>query len=490
MHILQTIIGSMNKEDKRNFKLFIKRTNDTGDRKDEKLFDHISKSYPEYDETLIQYKLYNKEDKNSLYQLKNRVLEEISKSIIVQYYDEALFNSILYSISLSRLFYSKSLANVGFYFLGRAEKAALKNEYYELLDLIYGELIKLSHETLEINPEDYIEKRKKNRENIAKIQQVDDLLAVLIYRIKTTQLLSTKGNTKILDILEQTVTDFLKDRSLKKSPALRLRIYHALSKILLQREDYPSLESYLAKTYHEFLKENFFNKSNHDTKLQMLTYIVNATFRNNKTDQSLAFAEKLKHAMHEYGNLLYDKYLFYYYNSLIINYSVTDTDKALTKLQEAKENPVISKNPMQVALIYHNLSLIYFDKKDYRSSLKNLLKHKMDDSFKKLDDGFKLKVSVAEIIIRYELSDLEFIERLIKNIRNQFQRLQKNNEYSRDFSLMKVVSSMIKYLGSKKQREAEKRIQEFLDNYSDEKANDVINYINWLKGKRLSKAAD
>ena len=60
MDVLQQIIGTMSKEDQRSFKLFINRTQTAEARKDEQLFDHIRKRFPDYEEDSIQVKLYGK----------------------------------------------------------------------------------------------------------------------------------------------------------------------------------------------------------------------------------------------------------------------------------------------------------------------------------------------------------------------------------------------------------------------------------------------
>ena len=83
MDVLQTIVGSLSKEESRSYKLFINRTNSGDDRKDGLLFDLIKHQYPEYDEEKILAKLYGKTDKNSLYRLKNRVLDDLDRKSVV-----------------------------------------------------------------------------------------------------------------------------------------------------------------------------------------------------------------------------------------------------------------------------------------------------------------------------------------------------------------------------------------------------------------------
>jgi len=484
MNILQEIIGQMNKEEMRLFKLFINRTEVGYERKDARLFDFIRKNYPDYDEEKIFKKLYEAKDKNALYRLKNRLLEDIGKSLTVQYFSETDFNYIIFNITLGRLFYEKGQPKTAFYFLGKAEKSAASAESYDLLDLIYAEFIKLSHETLEINPEEYIKKRKANREQLSRVQQIDDILAALIYRIKVSQMFSGK-DTKILDLLEKTINDFTNDKSLRKSPLLRFKMYHAISRILLQKQDYVSLEKYLLKTFDEFNKESLFTKNNHDTKLQMLTYLVNALFKNNKIETSLTYAARLKEAMEAHGKILHDKYLFFYYNSLVINYSVTNLDKAIEILNEAKENETIRKVPVQVAFIYGNLAVTYFDKGDFKNSLKNIVRLTMDDTYKHLDESFRLKICMAELVIRFELGDFEFLEKRTVQVKKDFASTLRKKQHQRDSEIIGIIREMIKSENIKKDKKLIKKINKFLEKHNEANTNDIIHYNSWLKSKNL-----
>ena len=474
----------MNKEEIRNFKLFINRTEKSTERKDEILFDLIQKQFPEYDESKALKKLYGTNEKNALYRLKNRLFEDIGKSLTLHYYDSTDYNIILNSILLSRLFRSKGQAATAFYYLNKAFRKANENEHLEWLDIVYGEFIKLSHETLEINPEEYIQKRKQNRAKLNIVQEIDDILAALIYRIKVSQNFA-KQNTEILHLLQKTMDDFAKNKEVKNSPVLRFKIYQSVSRILLQQQDYKSLEKYLLKTYSEFGKEKLFNKNNHDTKLQMLTYLINSLFKNQKIDLSLEYVSKLKTAMDEFGGQMYNKYLFYYYNSLVINYSVKDIDKAIAILHEAKGDASIQKLPIYSVFVYLNLAVLNFDKKNFREALKNLVKPNMEDAFKHLDEAWHLKLSVFELMIRYELSDFDYLEHKCERVKKEYSSLLRNQEYARQKQLIKIIEMMVLSTGVKKDKQLLKQINMLLDDIMKESSSDtdIINYSHWLKMK-------
>ncbi len=484
MNILPEIIGLMNKEEIRNFKLFVQRTNAGSDRKDILLFDYLRKHYPETDEEKIFTKLYPASDKNAFYRLKNRLLEDIGISLSLLNFNSSDINNILNNYLLAKIFVGRNRWDIANYYLGKAEKKAAEMESYELLDLIYNEHIKLSHEVLEINPEEYIEKRKKNRIHLAGIQEIDDILAMVVYKVKASQNFG-KSNDKINELLNQVINSYSQNEEIKKSTNLRFKIYHSLSRILLQRRDYVGLEEYLLKTYEEFSTEQLFNKNNHDTKLQMLTYIANTLAYNEKTTQSLNYLNILRNSLQEFGGLLHDKYLFYYYNLMVINYAKNDIPKAIELLNEAKEEKVIKNHPLNINFVYMNLAVTYFGIKDYKSSLKSIVKSYMLDSFKTLGAAFRFKMAITELIVRYELTDYDFIEQRINQVKKEFKEEIKAEDNAREADLVKIILQLIQNPNAKADKKFKQTVKDFIEKTAgkSKSESEILDYNNWLKEK-------
>ena len=476
MNELYNIISTLNKEEKRNLKIFLNRTNSSENRKDIALFDFVKKNNP-INESKIFNQLYPKKDKNSFYRLKNRLLNDIHKSLLLLHFNKTSYNTTINFISISKLFQKKRRFDIAYNYLQKAEKIAFRNEFFNLLEQIYNEFIKLSHESTEFNPSQYIEKRKENRKNLSLLQEIDDVLAVLIYQIKTSQNF-LKHNLQFNKELQKIISKYAKSDEVKKSTKLRFKTYHAVSRILLQKNDFKSLEEYLLYTYYEFLNEGLFNRSNHETKLQMLTYLVNSLFKNNKIKESLNKTEELKQAMKEYDNLLYNKYLFYYYNSLVINYQVTDKTKAIDVLLEAKTKKAIQQSSMFIVFIYLNLAVFYFDLKNFKAAKTNIVLLKREKDFDSLDEAFQLKISIAELQIIKEVEDFELFEYLLKNIKRVFNKLLKKEEYERENMFLGVSQKMDK-------KGFQIAYNNFLNMYPTEElgSNDIINYNVWLKNK-------
>ncbi len=481
MNTLQQIIASMNKEEVRHLKLFMGRTNSSSDRKDIELFDYVRQRPEDYDEAKIQSKLYGTLDKNALYRLKNRLMEDIGKSLALQYSDDSDFNQVAISLQLARHFLGISNFQLALHYLGKAEKRARSVENHELLDLIYSEYIRYSQETLGVNPAEYIKKRRENREELNQLQEIDDILADVVYKVRTTQNF-TGQDYRTIENLRKRVSGFSPKKTSTKSIQLRFKIYHSLSRILLQKHDFVSLEKYLHDTLAEFTKEKLFNRNTHDTRLQMLTYLANAQFKNQKTAQSLETASKLKLVMSEYGGLLHDKYLFFYYNILVINYSEKDRDKAIEVLNEIKENPVITKQPHYHVFIYLNLTVLHFDNQNYKQALRSLVRLRMEDGFQNLDVNLRMKITVAELIIRYELKDEEFLEKRIEQGKKEFSEQLKAKDGKRHQEMLLLLQEFAVATSVLRNAGLQKKVKAFLDKQSNT-VGDLINYNNWLKTK-------
>lgn len=198
------------------------------------------------------------------------------------------------------------------------------------------------------------------------------------------------------------------------STSLQLRLAEAVSKTLLQKHDYKALADYLIPALKKFEKEKFFTKQNHNTKLTLLTYLINSLYFNGKHEQSLKYTEQLHAAMLEHNKILYERYLIFYYNTKVINYSAFDKPKAISILEELK----ISKAQIGYYefYVYLNLGILYFDTAQFEKSIRHVLKAYLFDSFEKADDTFKLKVAIAELIIRTELKESDVVKQRIRQI--------------------------------------------------------------------------
>lgn len=481
MNILLKTIESLNKEEIRYYKIFSNRSHNESNRKDLALFEQIKENTKNYNEEEIAERMYG-DKKNNFYQLKNNLLNSINKSIVSQHTgkedDTSLYNIVL----LSRIYKRKGDIELSYHYLKKAEKIAKKIEAFEILSTVYSEILKLSYELISIDIQEYINRKIENKKRLDLAQEIDITLYSVMHSIKTTQNFSnnTKKNSRALNNIISSITS---QKKISKSPKFRIKLFEAISRDLLQKNNFISLEQYLKLTYRSFVKDKIFNQSNHEQKLMMLTYLTNSLYKNGKMEESLLLAEELKEAMNEFDSFLKNKFLFYYYNALVINYSQLDQEKALEVLNKAKKNEIIQSLPTFGAFIYLNMGLIYYDQKKYKKSGKNFSRLILQNDFINLSLQFQLKILISEIIIRYELKQIDLVEEKIKRLNKTYKTTLNQNH--RDKDIITIIKKLIYCNNIKTDNDLSSRINNLIAQTSSEHAQniDVINYNDWLRKK-------
>jgi hypothetical protein len=485
MDKLPQLVASMTKEEVRHLKLYLSRITTKHDRKDEILFDYIRTSGESYNEDKILKKLYGDESKNAFYRLRGRLQEVICQNLTMLHETKNDKNKLFLYFSAHQIFYDKNNFVLALHFLRRAEKLAIAAENLEMLDMLYAAYIKISGELPEINPELYIEKRNSNAVHLNKLREMDQVLAAVVYRLKLSQGRG-RGDENILQVLSEISAKYSADNSLQKSKIFQTKIYRAVSQILLQRHSFAELEKFMVDIYNRFTKADWFDKNNHDTKLQMLVYLVNSFSRNRKHARSLQYAEKLKEEIEQYNRLHYQKYVFYYYNARVINLSETNPAEALKALNELEK--VMSDNKPNAyydMFIQLNRGILYFKTAKYNEAIRSFVKYYTNDLYKQSDNLFKLRVAAAELLMQIESKDLEGTKIRLEQVQKQF----KNELEQQDAYAEKKLMAFIKLLCKQLINYRDKAVQEELRTLMEDKKmetgedNQILNYKSWISSK-------
>ena len=469
---LDTIVQSLSKEEVRFFKLFLKRT-DNKNRKDVDLFDYMRKKKGDFDTKDILKKLET--NPNNYYQIKNRLYHELNNSMVWQHIWKDKQSKSFSFVLLSRVYKNKGELELSFHYLKKAEKEAIDSELYEVLSIIYSEIIQISHELLSVDVDHYIELKRNNIKILSEIDEMDLLLAKIMYDIKTKQNFG-KSDGSLVKLIKTKYGKISKEKNLVNSPRFRIRLFKMYSRLLLQERDYQSLEKFLIESYNEFGTDKLFNRSNHNEKLTLLTYLSNCLYKTKKYKQSLKYSEELLSGMKEYDCFLHDKYLFYYYNILVLNYAKTDKKKALDYLNKASSSEVIKKLPSYNAFIYLNRSLIYYYEDNYKESQKNIARLIMQEDFLMLDKSFQLKILVTDLMIRMMLSNKNLNDK-ITSIKKDYDTLLLEENHIRE---KKMIDLIFKKIGD---GDVVDNKEDLLSSMSDSDSEDIdiISYNIWIK---------
>lgn len=469
---LDTIVQSLSKEEIRFFKLFLKRT-DNKNRKDVDLFDLIRRKNGDYTtkDTLKTLKT----NPNNFYQVKNRLYHELNNSMVWQHIWKDKQSKSFSFVLLSRVYKNKGELELSYHYLKKAEKEAIDSELYEVLSIIYSEIIQLSHELISIDVDHYIELKRNNIKILSEIDEMDLLLAKIMYDIKTKQNFG-KSDSSLVKLIKTKYGKISKEKNLVNSPRFRIRLFKMYSRLLLQERDYQSLEKFLIESNNEFGKDKLFNRLNHNEKLTLLTYLTNCLYKTKKYKKSLKYSEQLLFSMKEYDSFLYDKYLFYYYNILVLNYAKTDKKKALDYLNKASKSEAIKRLPSYNAFIYLNRSLIYYYEDNYKESQKNIARLIMQEDFLLLDKSFQLKILVTELMIRISISNKN-LDNKFKDIKKNYKSLLEEENHLREKIMIGLLS---KKVHNEDIVEDKKKLLDYMSD-SDAEDIDIISYNSWIR---------
>jgi hypothetical protein len=483
MDILKNTIDLLNKEEIINYKLYANRTQSNEKRKDILLFDLLKKHPADTDDAKVVQKLYpGTAGKNSYYRLKNRLLNEINNSLVQFYCYDSNSHDIYSELSLYKIFHKKNNWPLANYHLSRAEKKAILIQDFSLLDVVYTEQINLSIQFGETTPAVFIKKREQNQQKLNEVRALDDSLATIIYELKRSQNFSkTKNQTS--QILNKAIIQLNSKKEYRNNLVFKIKLFNAISRLLLSKQDYVSLEKYTLDTYHEFLKHHYFSRLNHEIKLQMLAYISNTLFVNKKHSQSLDYLKLLHDAMKEFKSMHYNNYVFFYYNSLVNNYTVINPSKAIEVLNAAKEDKVITSHPTHLGYIYLNLAGAYFDLKQHKIALKNIIKLYNHKLFNTIDNSFKIKIHITEIILRIETQDFEYADKLLAGTIKANKILLSNKEYKQELDFMQLLMELIRKHDFEKNKYSKALITTFCNRPYPNSSSSIVNYKKWLEEK-------
>jgi hypothetical protein len=316
---------------------------------------------------------------------------------------------------------------------------------------------------------------------------MDQVLAVLNYRIKITQNFQ-KGNENLLKLVDKTVRDFVKDKSISNNRAFQIKIYRAISQVMVQKLRFKELEVYLLKTYEGFCQKKWFDQETHEVHLQMLVYIINAYLAQNKYDDALLYNKLLGEEMVQYHKMLYDKYLFFYYNTQVIAYLNRDSNKALTVLNEFEQIAGKGSNSYYDQFIHLNRAILYFQLKKYSDAVRSLIKLYVNDNYKRADRSFKFNIEIAEVIMQYEAGDNNTVEKRIKQIKKSYKDFVNQEAFTDDKQVLDILQSLSASDSRKPDTGTVKKITTLVNgitkSISEQRdTTQVIQYRRWLAPK-------
>jgi hypothetical protein len=431
------------------------------------------------DDEKITKQLYGAKQKDMgvLYRLKNRLVHSINQALIELNTAEGKSTFLgEQHLILYRIFQSKGMMDLAEYYLLKSIKYAEANEQYSLLDIIYGEMISFCKDSLSEDPDLYIQKRRANFKMFNTLRTMDEILAVMTYRLKSTQNLS--GQLNVTKEIDKTLRNFASDKEVFRSTQFKIKFYKTVSQILVQQQKFTELEKFILETRADFIKSGIFNKQTHDIKIEQLVYLTNALLFQRKFDAVIETGKLLYKEILDFDKLLYNKYIYFYYQAQINSYAVLDIDKAIELQAEVLEKGSIIKDAYFIVFNYANLAFLYFLKNNYKQTVKTLQKVYLNDYYPKIDISLKVELALLELMARYDLADVNTFEYRLAQVQTDLAGDWKDYD-----GIERKLLDIIVNMSTNPNYSKNKQIIELAKTYvqlSRNNTNRVFNFENWV----------
>ncbi len=471
--------------------MFISRQKKKKQRKDRDLFVLLQANRTYTAKEIIQ-KIYPEEPNAVAYHaLRKRLLQQLTAFIVLKQMDEdtTAASSIMGLVSLAKYLFDRQAYKLGWSYIRKAEKLAAATQHYDLLNTIYTIQIAHANNDFADKLEEIIEKRNQN-----KPLADEDERATIANSLIEQQLNLVRMQGRSLDfdeITQQILSTYHLTQAVSKRPGLLYKLISIARSAVLAKKDFYSFEPYLINQFLQTEANNGFSAANHNYKLSLLYMIAHVLYRNRKFTESMHYLEQLYASVNQkrsYYIQFYPKYVLL----LAANHVFTNRNsKAVALLENLLQDAdaiLTDKNRLNAQL---NLAFYYFQQQDYGKANKQLLTIGHSDKWceKKMGKEWILKKSLSELIIQFELGNIDLALNKIRSIERYFELLLKNPAYKNVQTYLEFIKQMINEPYRITQTQFFEQVDTSFDFLPSQQEDlQAIGFYAWLKSKMAKRS--
>ena len=492
--ILFQLIKSLEKAEKRHFKLYIKRSSANEDLKIVHLFDALDKMH-EYDEILLMKKLKGI-TKPQLANLKTHLYKQVLASLRLLKTNDNIDLLLSEQLDNARILYNKGLKLQALRILERAKEMAKQNQKFNFL--VQAISLEKKIETLHITRTgtDKTEQMAKEAMDISShIYRVTKLsnLALLLYRWYIIN-----GHARNVED-EKDIKIFFKEQLPEDIKAVngfyeKLYLYQSYCWYAFIRQDFLMYYRYSQKWVDLFTEEPNLISVETGHYVKGMHTLLNAHFdlRNFTAFEHVLVAfeafEKTPIAQ------LYDNFSTHtsiYINTSKINWHLmTGTFKKgallIPEIEEKLEKQALFVDGHRILVFNYKFAMLHFGNGDYEKSIDYL--HKIINGSMDLRIDLQSYARLLHMMAHFEMGNFEIMDSLIKSV-YRFMAKMKNLTVVEEI-MFKFLRQSFKVSPKLMQPELEKFLQEIKHlekNRFETRAFAYLDIISWVESKVYHK---
>jgi hypothetical protein len=485
--ILYQLVCSLEKSEKRHFKLYIKRSSAKEDLKIIQLFDALDK-LPEYDERLLLKKLPFV-TKPQLSNLKTHLYKQLLASLRLLKTAENTDLQLSEHLDHARVLYNKGLKLQSLKILEKAKEIAKSNSKFNFLAQVIS--LEKKIETLHITRSS-LEKTQLLAEealdisgHISRVSQLSNL-ALLLYRwyVKNGHARNEQDKANIKEFFRNNLP---KDAEMITDFYERLYLYQSYSWYAYIRQNFLAYYRYSQKWIDLFDKEPLMIAVETGHYVKGMHNLLNALF-------DLRHYEKFEFVLRKFEaysrtpvSQQHDNFrihTFVYINAAKINQHLMlgtfrEGLAMIPDLEKQLDEYSIYIDRHRILVFNYKIANLYFGNGDYATSIDYLQKIIQDH----LDLRYDLQcyARLLHLMAHYEMGNFEIIESLIKSVYRFMARMK---------NLTIVEEEMFRFLRKTfdiSPRKLKPELISWLESKVHEKPMSQIIHEKYLKSRRMGK---
>lgn len=491
---LHELITSLNKSEKRYFKVFSSRHTIGEENSYIKLFDFIEKM-DEYDEDALFSKFKGQALLNKFSITKARLYANILKSLDTFHSTSSLDAQIFRSIHSAEILYNKGLYKQAEKILISAEKQARKHENFNLLMEIKEKQKKLIENELytDVKASDILQMHTEEREIIAEITRHNKLWnikSLLFQEINRNGKVRNEDDTKKLHEFVQQLDEI----DVKKCSTKSKYLYHHVQSAYYYSVNDLELSHYHLASIIDLLEKNaVLMKAQPNLYFSSLTNFIYISTKLKKYEVSQESLLKLKALSNPGKNIDLDiKYFSSTYSlELSLLAEKGEYEKAIELVPQIEEGYRLYSghiSSLRKAYIDFQVGVIYLGMGEYNQALSWINKILNESKIDQKQDIYCFS-QLINLILHFELDNNRFLPYAISSTKRYLKN--RNRIYQFEEIFLKLISQISKTNNvfdiQEKLEAIEGKLEELKADPKEQIVFEYFDFLNWVRSKLRSK---
>ncbi|GAB2535292.1 hypothetical protein [Rufibacter soli] len=491
MDDLKVTIHTFSPEDTKEFTLFIQRNKKKKDRKDFELFKLLQQKQVLSGQQIMERLYPGEPNPSAYYALRKRLMQHLTDFIVLKQMDEdpTAGSTIMGQLSMARYLLEVGAERLAWNTLRKAERLASENEQFGLLNTIYNLQVERADSEFASDLDEIIRRRNLNKE-AAEEEERANIASSLIYR-RLNQSRGQGRNLQFDAVVQAVLQEYGLTQAVSQRPALFFKLMAITRTAVLARRDFFSFEPFIIEQYQAMAASPGFSLAHQFYKIQLLYMIAHVLYRNRKFSQSNTYLEELHQTLQgpakNYFTVFYPKYLFLKTaNDAFLN----NLAQSVQLLENLLRPNKITLPPKEFLTARLGLSFLYFAQDAYSKANNCLLQINHSDKWCERIMGreWVLKKKMGELIIQYEIGNLDLALDWVKALERSFEDLLCQEVYKNARSFLQLISFLILQPNMATRKDFFQQVEESLDFVPPEHEDlQAMSFYAWLKSKMLGR---